>query len=368
MDTNSAFWRDLEAKFRALPDPAGRLIAMLSDGQWHVYDGPNDERERERLQELFRSMARRAAIAAGVPTRANALDGWLNLLREESPHFRVRHGTHEENGVEIHEVGGYVQGLALASAEYCMERATRAFELESAAADDSTPTGLRRDRYPFCHWLYDHAREPLADPKAELEYWKGYVWQGYHDLLENYARMQMARADRYQKLNFAIAGLSYDLAVLQANYAIDRDLRGEEAMRAFQDEGADLLKEVTAAWRTSGERLDLSFEDDPEAVKDFAQPFHRVRDDLRRLLHDLPPTPPTQPGASTESREPEHAREAFVLPILNRKGWSLLDWANTSEVDFHTVNDYLKGATKPYPSTRVKLAASLGVAVEDLPK
>lgn len=197
---------------------------------------------------------------------------------------------------------------------------------------------------------------------------EGYVWQGYHDLLENYARMQMARADRYQKLNFAIAGLSYDLAVLQANYAIDRDLRGEEAMRAFQDEGADLLKEVTAAWRTSGERLDLSFEDDPEAVKDFAQPFHRVRDDLRRLLHDLPPTPPTQPGASTESREPEHAREAFVLPILNRKGWSLLDWANTSEVDFHTVNDYLKGATKPYPSTRVKLAASLGVAVEDLPK
>src|ERR1022692_4120318 len=168
------------------------------------------------------------------------------------------------------------------------------FELESAAADDSTPTGLRRDRYPFCHWLYDHAREPLADPKAELEYWKGYVWQGYHDLLENYARMQMAMADRYQKLNFAIAGLSYDLAVLQANYAIDRDLRGEEAMRAFQDEGADLLKEVTAAWRTSGERLDLSFEDDPEAVKDFAQPFHRVRDDLRRLLHDLPPTPPTQ--------------------------------------------------------------------------
>src|ERR1035441_9810222 len=73
MDTNSAFWRDLEAKFRALPDPAGRLIAMLSDGQWHVYDGPNDEREKERLQELFRSMARRAAIAAGVPTRANAL-------------------------------------------------------------------------------------------------------------------------------------------------------------------------------------------------------------------------------------------------------------------------------------------------------
>src|ERR1035438_1166736 len=150
MDTNSAFWRDLEAKFRALPDPAGRLIAMLSDGQWHVYDGPNDERERERLQELFRSMARRAAIAAGVPTRANALDGWLNLLREESPHFRVRHGTHEENGVEIHEVGGYVQGLALASAEYCMERATRAFELESAAADATVSSTVA----PFsCCWM-----------------------------------------------------------------------------------------------------------------------------------------------------------------------------------------------------------------------
>jgi hypothetical protein len=36
-------------------------------------------------------------------------------------------------------------------------------------------------------------------------------------------------------------------------------------------------------------------------------------------------------------------------------------------VDFHTANDYLKGITNPYASTRKKLADSLGVLVKDLP-
>src|SRR5258708_2480699 len=62
------------------------------------------------------------------------------------------------------------------------------------------------------------------------------------------------------------------------------------------------------------------------------------------------------------------ARAAFVKPILERKGWSILDWAIESRVDFHTASDYLKGKTKPYPSTRKKLADALGVPVRDLPK
>jgi len=61
------------------------------------------------------------------------------------------------------------------------------------------------------------------------------------------------------------------------------------------------------------------------------------------------------------------ARAAFVKPILAAKGWSILDWAMASTVDFHTANDYLKGTTKPYPSTRKKLADALGMAVESLP-
>jgi hypothetical protein len=36
-------------------------------------------------------------------------------------------------------------------------------------------------------------------------------------------------------------------------------------------------------------------------------------------------------------------------------------------VDFHTANDYLKGKTNSYKSTRKKLADALGVPVEELP-
>jgi hypothetical protein len=60
-------------------------------------------------------------------------------------------------------------------------------------------------------------------------------------------------------------------------------------------------------------------------------------------------------------------REAFVRPRLESMGWSILDWAKNSGVDFHTANDYFKGETKPFPSTRKKLADSLGISAKDLP-
>jgi hypothetical protein len=64
---------------------------------------------------------------------------------------------------------------------------------------------------------------------------------------------------------------------------------------------------------------------------------------------------------------PSSERQSFVLPILAKKGWSTLDWAIASEVDFHTADNYLKGTSKPYNSTRAKLAKSLGVEVHRLP-
>jgi hypothetical protein len=313
MSTDAAFWRDLEAQFRELKNPI-RLVATVLEGRWSfTSDGPSDPRGRKRLRQLFDSLARRAAIAAGTPNRANALEGWLNRLRDESPYFQPIHGTSQEGGchygpsdvppvpprfdatqsgapeAEKHFTGGWIQDLVSASAEYCIVCATRAFELETAAGGDSV-AGLRRDRYPFRYWLYDHSHEPIAEPKAELDYWKAHVWRGYHVLIEKYERLSMEWADRHEKLNHATAGLSYDLAVLQANYAIDRGLRGEEAMQAFRDEAALLLEEVTSSWRASCERLAITFEDETEEVKNLAQPFHRVRDDLRRLLHELPAT------------------------------------------------------------------------------
>jgi lambda repressor-like predicted transcriptional regulator len=58
-----------------------------------------------------------------------------------------------------------------------------------------------------------------------------------------------------------------------------------------------------------------------------------------------------------------NAREAFIRPILEKKGFSVHDWARTAKVDFHTANNYLKGKTRPYPSTLKKLADALDVEV-----
>jgi hypothetical protein len=71
-------------------------------------------------------------------------------------------------------------------------------------------------------------------------------------------------------------------------------------------------------------------------------------------------------AGSGEGR-PQKGRQDVVQRILTKKGWSIQDWALESGVDFHTANDYLKGKTAPYPSTRKKLADSLGLSVEDLP-
>jgi len=51
----------------------------------------------------------------------------------ESPHF------HPFQRVENHDEGGYIENLALASAEYCVVCATRAFELEADAAPGGSP-------------------------------------------------------------------------------------------------------------------------------------------------------------------------------------------------------------------------------------
>jgi ribosome-binding protein aMBF1 (putative translation factor) len=61
------------------------------------------------------------------------------------------------------------------------------------------------------------------------------------------------------------------------------------------------------------------------------------------------------------------ARETALRMILDQKGFSVHDWAKKAGVDFHTASNYRKGKTKPYPSTRKKLADALGIKVEDLP-
>jgi lambda repressor-like predicted transcriptional regulator len=107
---------------------------------------------------------------------------------------------------------------------------------------------------------------------------------------------------------------------------------------------------------------------------------------LRPRVERSPPPPPLEiRGNATESpllkmakMAAEHAaqtktqvlnaRQAFVNPRLTEKGWSILDWANDSDVAYHTAADYLSGLKRPYPSTRLKLAKSLGISIQQLPR
>lgn len=60
------------------------------------------------------------------------------------------------------------------------------------------------------------------------------------------------------------------------------------------------------------------------------------------------------------------SRRSVVEPLLRKKGWSILDWAQEAGVADHTARDYLDGKKNPYRSTRVKLARALDIPESDL--
>lgn len=316
MKIGSKFWRRMAAKFRALPDPKGELTAMRSVGRWRVYGGP--ARHQESLQRRFICLARAAAIAAGVANRAHALDSWLDRLRGAGAYFNA-FVTYVQ-GVEVQD--GIVDRLCLASAEYCEEMASqatemraRAWELEMAAKEVNTPAGLRRDRYPCGAWLYDHAHQTLPDPKEELAYWQEHVWSGYHALLQHYQDMQLEaeepenRVQDRERLKDAIAGLSYDLAVLQANSILDRCLVGEDATMVFRKEVADLLEIVQSTWRASCKQLNLPGEESTEGLEN---PFLQVQLDLEQLVRAAQAAL-LSAGVEGPNRQCERAQPAELL-------------------------------------------------------
>ena len=92
---------------------------------------------------------------------------------------------------------------------------------------------------------------------------------------------------------------------------------------------------------------------------------------LQSAQKDLAPQdlPSSSLTSSDTALEPEqNEREKFVLPILDEKGWSILRWATEADVTKDTATDYLANRTKPYRSTRLKLAKALGVMVQRLPR
>lgn len=74
-----------------------------------------------------------------------------------------------------------------------------------------------------------------------------------------------------------------------------------------------------------------------------------------------------QYSQADEHQPRRNSRETVVLPILESKGWSILDWSLEANVAYHTAADYVAGKRTPYPSTRKKLAEALGLTVQQLP-
>jgi lambda repressor-like predicted transcriptional regulator len=122
---------------------------------------------------------------------------------------------------------------------------------------------------------------------------------------------------------------------------------------------ADELTATLTRWFESGWLPGLSLQ---EALR-FAS-IHFVGPDGMPVIRLVPVPAPLQ----TPERTAANARQAFVLPLLEKQGWSILDWATEANVSHATTQDYLANKTKPYPSTRRKLADALGVSVQQLPR
>jgi hypothetical protein len=270
----------------------------LPFGPWVLGCDLQDPHTGDRLKARFRAAARRAAISAGAPPRVGLLDWWISgMVRHRQP---------------------YIQNLLQRSIELCEE-------IESSSAVSAVPLrrsdttdGLRREDYetglhlPFA--LYDVPHDRLLDPKAEFDYWEERSWQNFRGLLKTPDGVVIADrvADkrlpgetrlrfrnrvhnrvlrRYELIESVIENLGLDLAVLLANYVIDRRLVDSRAQSAYAAESGPLVEKIEAFWVETSRRLGLSCRKPPKGGLepiDFAKPFSRVSPDLARLVARAP--------------------------------------------------------------------------------
>jgi hypothetical protein len=295
--SDQPFSSEHRARFRELR-AVGELTAVnvhnenLACGPWLIDCDLGDSDAANRLEARFRVAVRKAAFAAGAPYRVNRLDWWISKLAGGKPL-------------------PFIQGLIERSAEFCEELETNGLELGLAPRKPGAEGGLYRDRY-LCdcgepYFLYDGPPPSFSDPKTEFEYWTNHIWTGFkksmaepapfgglgrrqdQETREAYRDRVRRRSDNlYAGMKRWIRGLSYDLAVLQANYIIDRGLRVEAAVRMFQDESNDLIESVRVFWRESSKRLGLSYRKQEKECVDLAKPFREVSEDLRHLTSAVP--------------------------------------------------------------------------------
>jgi hypothetical protein len=288
---DSPFSSEHRERFRELLK-TGELFALNShdeyraSGPWHVSSDIRDSEIALSLKTRFRAAVMKAAFSADVPFRVNRMDWWISGL------------VRGKRRLSVHR-------LIQRSAEYCEVLEARSLEL-GPPRTRSAEGGLYRDRYP-CDWgepylLYDQPHAKFPDSRSEFEYWHEHIWRGFNDeigligqLYRPRRRQEMETRMRYRErvkkrvelqypfMKASIRGLSYDLAVLQANYIIDRGLRGDDAAQAFRVESAPLVEDVRTFMRESSKRLGLSYKKQEKEGPDVSIPFQHVGEDMLRL-------------------------------------------------------------------------------------
>jgi hypothetical protein len=279
----SQFSERHKAEFRDLLASGVELHALNSSdsnldfGPWRVYCTPEvDSHSEARIKARFRAAARKAAIAAGAPSRANLLDWWISRLARALPDPKAEFAFWDER----------VWGSFSRS-------------IEEVAS-------WRRERR---RWV-DKDRVMHVEPNDEAR-----------------RRVSKRVARRTELLAAWTLGLSYDVAVLQANYIIDSGLRGEDAMRAFEHEADQLVEKVQQLWRTTATRWGLSWRKLEAQGTDLGKPFREVCADLRELIFsafmvaDAPPHNAADPAVvHRQDQEPVVAPSATIEPHHEQGG------------------------------------------------
>ena len=125
------FWRDLQAQFQELDDPGRNLCATKTrDGTW-VVCGPDNDVQARALQDMFRALSTRAAVAAEILVEnGSAVDAWLNhVTKVKSAYYHPVSTTTEivgdDNMVSLED--GWIDCVCIASAICCGQLVTASF-------------------------------------------------------------------------------------------------------------------------------------------------------------------------------------------------------------------------------------------------
>lgn len=120
------FWRDIEARFRALQSRShDSLYAVWLSTGWSETGDQWRLRGADRTVRVnFEWSAERAAVELGHHGGRSAVVFWLDLLKHESPNYKVTGSGSSDNGVTRNE-HGKIKRVCEASADYCLRLETQ---------------------------------------------------------------------------------------------------------------------------------------------------------------------------------------------------------------------------------------------------